>query len=440
MLRAGIWSIAGYGLAQAIRLGGNLVMTRLLAPEMFGVMAIATMVYAILFMLSDIGLRQNIVQSQRGDDPAFLDTAWTVQIARGVALWITALLISAGLYFANAGGLVPAHSAYASPELPLVIAIHSLAAVIFGFQSTKLATAHRHFEQRQLIKIELAGQVLGLIVMVAFGVMSRSIWAIVAGGLVASLVSTVFSHTWMRGHSNRFRCEKSALRELVDFGKWIFISSAASILAINGDRLLLAGFVDANELGLYAIAVLIIGSIEGALSKLFIMTSFPAMSEIFRKDPSRLREVYYRFRVPSDLFLLFVAGLLFATGQIVIDLLYDPRYSAAGGILQILALSLFTVRYGVALKLYVAVGIPRYQAIINVVRFVSLYTLVPALYYLAGTQAAIWGIALHALATVPFVYYFSARLGVNDFGKELAVLVALPAGYLCGYALSLLRS
>jgi len=52
---------------------------------------------------------------------------------------------------------------------------------------------------------------------------------------------------------------------------------------------------------------------------------------------------------------------------------------------------------------------------------------------------AIWGIALHALATVPFVYRFNAKLGMNDLRSELMVLVALPAGFLCGAALNLLR-
>jgi O-antigen/teichoic acid export membrane protein len=130
---------------------------------------------------------------------------------------------------------------------------------------------------------------------------------------------------------------------------------------------------------------------------------------------------------------------LFAAGQTLIDLLYDPRYSAAGGMLQVLALSLFTVRYEVARQVYLAVGMPRYGTVISVVRFISLYSLVPPLYYLAGTQAAIWGIALHAMATVPFVYGFNAQLRLNDFRRELAVLVALPIGFLCGLALNLLR-
>ncbi len=436
VFKAGIWTTAGFGLS---RLGSNLIMTRLLVPEMFGVMAIATMVPVILALLSDIGLSQHIVQSRRGDDPAFLDTAWVVQIVRGLVLWLVAALLSIMLHLANLGRMLPAKSVYASPVLPLIVAVSSLSVVILGFQSTRIATAYRNFDQKRLIQIDLISQCAALTVMIVIGVLSRSIWALVAAGLVASLTTTALSHTWANGHPNRFRWEKNALRELIDFGKWIFVSSAVYVLAINGDRLLLGGLVDAHILGLYAIAVLIVGAIDSGLNKLFSTVSLPALSEIARNDPARLREVYYKLRVPGDLLLLFLAGLLFAAGQLVIDLLYDPRYSAVGGTLQILALSLFTVRYGVAHQIYLAVGKPQYLAVINVVRFVSLYALVPALYYLVGLQGAIWGIALHALATVPFIYGFGARIGLNDFRKELMVLGALPVGFLCGASLNLLR-
>ena len=186
----------------------------------------------------------------------------------------------------------------------------------------------------------------------------------------------------------------------------------------------------------WSIAGFIIGAIWGAVQRLFETVSLPALSEIARDDPSRMREVYYRLRLPGDLLLLFVTGLLFAAGQLVIDLLYDPRYSEAGGFLQILSLSLFTIRYGVAIQLYVALGVTRYVAIVNVVRFLSLYTLVPALYYLAGTQAVIWGVALHGLAMVPFIYAFNAKLGLIDWRRELMVLVVLPIGFLSGSALN----
>ena len=439
VLRAGGWSFAGHAISQVIRLGSNLLMTRLLVPEMFGVMAIATMVTVILHMLSDIGLRQQIIQSPRSDEPAFLDTAWVVQIVRGILLWGVALLLSAALYFANLERIVPSDSVYASSVLPLVIAASSFSAVILGFQSTRVAIAHRNFDQRRIVQIELLSQLFAVAVMIGLGVAFRSVWALVAGGLLAALATTLLANLWLRGHRNRFRLDKSALRDLVGFGKWAFVSSAFTVLAINGDRLLLGGFVNAEMLGFYAIAVLLIGAVEAGVGKVFSAVALPALSEVARSNPSRLREVYYKLRVPSDLILLFFAGLLFAVGQLVVDGLYDPRYSPAGGMLQVLALSLIAARYNVAYQVYLAVGKPRYMAIIQIARCVSLFTVVPCAYYYFGLGAALWGVALHGLAMVPFVYGFNARLGLNDISRELLVLIAMPVGYLGGTAIILVR-
>lgn len=414
-------------------------MTRLLIPEMFGIAAIAAMVPIILALLSDIGLGQNIVQSRRGEDPTFLNTAWSVQIIRGFLLWAVAILLSAALYMANLGGYVPANSVYASPALPLVIAVTSFSACISGFASTRLFTALRVLDQKRSIQVELAGQVAGLAVMITLGVITRSIWSLVASVLVSSFTTTVLSHVWMSGHPNRIQWDRDALHELLHFGKWIFVSSAVYVLAVNGDRIILGGLVDAHMLGLYAIAAMMVGAVEAGLSKLVSSVSLPAFSEIVRKEPDRLREVYYRLRVPCDLVLLFMAGFLFATGHLIVEMLYDPRYLSAGHMLQVLATSLVIARYGVAHKLYIAMGLPRYEALINSVRLLGLLTCVPLSYYFAGLQGTMWAIALHALPTVFVVFWINAKFDLNDFRREMIVLVALPSGWLCGYTLSQLR-
>lgn len=438
VLRAGGWTLAGYGVTLAIRLGSTLIMTRLLAPEMFGVMAIASMVLTILSMMSDLGLRSNIVQSPRGEDPAFLDTAWVVQIIRGVVLWAVASLVGLGLYLGNLGGAFPPSSVYASPVLPLVIVVGTFSAVISGLAPTGIALAQRYFDQKRLVQMELVSQLVGFVFMVAAGMATQSIWALVAGGLVSATTSTILSHWWLKMHRNRFRWDRSALRELMGFGKWTAVSSVFTVLSLNGDRLLLGGLVEADVLGMYAIATLILGTIEGALGRFFGAVSLPALSEIARTDPARLREIYYRLRVPGDLILLFSTGALYVVGQHVIDLLYDPRYAAAGGMLQVLAFSYFSARYNVAYHVYLAVAKPRYLAAINLVRCVSLFAVVPVAYAFGGAQAAVWGIALHGLAMIPFLIGFNVRLGLNDTRRELMVLVALPAGFACGYALKFL--
>src|SRR5947207_1772677 len=93
VLRAGVWTLASFGIRQAIRFGTNLVMTRLLVPEMFGVMAIATTVMIGLAMFSDVGLKQNVIHSRRGNEEAFLNTIWVIQIGRGLTLWVAAIVL-----------------------------------------------------------------------------------------------------------------------------------------------------------------------------------------------------------------------------------------------------------------------------------------------------------------------------------------------------------
>jgi len=74
-VRSGSWVVIGHLFSQGLRLGSNLILTRLLVPEMFGVMAIVTVIMAGLAMFSDVGLLQNIVQSKRGEEIDYLNTA-----------------------------------------------------------------------------------------------------------------------------------------------------------------------------------------------------------------------------------------------------------------------------------------------------------------------------------------------------------------------------
>jgi O-antigen/teichoic acid export membrane protein len=133
----------GFSSATGFRFGSSLVMTRLLMPEMFGIMAIASLMLAGLTMFSDLGLRQSAVQSTRGEEASFLNTVWILQIARGILLWFLAGLVSLAIAFANNLGFMPQGSVYSSAELPYVIAVASLGVAIAGFSQQRFM-ASRH--------------------------------------------------------------------------------------------------------------------------------------------------------------------------------------------------------------------------------------------------------------------------------------------------------
>ena len=78
--RGAAWTVAGYASLLALRFGFNLLLTRLVAPKVFGIMAIINLLIQSLHMFSDLGISQCVTRHDRGDDPHFLDTAWTVQL------------------------------------------------------------------------------------------------------------------------------------------------------------------------------------------------------------------------------------------------------------------------------------------------------------------------------------------------------------------------
>jgi hypothetical protein len=70
-IRGTAWTLFGYGGSQALRLVSNLILTRLLVPEVFGLMALVQTFQIGLTLFSDIGIAPSIIQNKRGEDPTF---------------------------------------------------------------------------------------------------------------------------------------------------------------------------------------------------------------------------------------------------------------------------------------------------------------------------------------------------------------------------------
>jgi O-antigen/teichoic acid export membrane protein len=437
VVRASAWTVVGYGLSTLLRLGSNLLMARLLMPEMFGVIAIASMVMYGLAMVSDIGLGPSIVQSKRGRDPLFLNTAWTVQIRRGVLIWLAALAASLIIGQANRVGIVPAASVYANQQLPYIIAVLSLGAVVSGFESTKLFEASRNLAIRQLTQIELSSQVIALLCMLTWVAFDRSIWALVAGALGGSVARTILSHMWLPGVANRWEWDNAALREIVHFGKWIFLSSILGFLVNSGDRILLGGMLSLSTLGVYAIAILVVNSVESLLVRFISDVTFPALSEVARDRLGELKVTYYHFHIVIAYVTFFISGLLIVSGHTLVAILYDHRYDQAGWMVQLLAVGLLTIPYRVATQCFMALGKPRLLSNIIMTRLVALFTITPIGFHFFGTLGALCGIVFSSFISLPLTILYAVEHRLFDLRKECSVLLMLLTGIIVGKLVNL---
>lgn len=155
-LGSGAWSMANFGLGQAMRLASNLVLTRILSPEDFGLMTLVTSFLIGLAMFSDMGFGPSIMQSKRGDDPAFLDTIWTLKIIRGFVIFFAALAMS-----------WPLAVFYDAPQFAWVFPVAASSLLIGGFFPTRIDSAARHLQIGRLTVLELCNQLIGVLITIA---------------------------------------------------------------------------------------------------------------------------------------------------------------------------------------------------------------------------------------------------------------------------------
>jgi O-antigen/teichoic acid export membrane protein len=431
-VRAGGWAIFGYVAALVLRLSSNLILSRLLAPEAFGIMAVASVFQIITTLLSDLGIRQAIMQSANGEDESFLNTAWSIQVCRGVFVWGACVLAAVSLHIAQGRGLFAPDTVYVNSDLPIVIAVVSFASVISGFHSMKAVVLNRNLHLRPNTFIEVVQMLAGLCVAIGFGWLTRSVWAFVASGITGPLVTVLLSRYWLPGRKDRFEWNRKAVAELVRFGRWILLSSAISVAAMNGDRLMLAAWTTPTILGYFSIASNLSTVVESIANRIFGSVAMPALSEIARHQPYRFPEVYFRMRWLSDPLFIFISGGLFAAGGGIVKLLFDARYAPAGEMLHWLSLSLIFSRYGLAQNAYVALGRPNYITVINFAKVISLFTIVPTLFYFFGIEGAIIGLAIQLFPIVPIIFWFNRKHHLNNIKLEIAVLAIWPFGWLVG--------
>jgi len=425
-IRGAVWTIVGYGTSQILRLGSNLILTRLLEPKLFGLMALVYVFITGLHLFSDVGIGVSIIQNRRGDDPAFLNTAWTLQVVRGVFLWLCSFLLA-----------WPVAQFYQKPEFLWLLPVVALSTVIAGFNSTAVFTLNRHMAISQLTVFELGGQVISLVVTIVWAwSISRTIWALVIGSLVSDLVRMVWSHRMISKSSNRFAWDKEAAKELFSFGKWIFISTAITFFAEQSDRLILGKLLSLEMLGVYGVALTFADmprSITLALSGKVIL---PAVSKLADLPRETIRAKLLQNRQPILIALAFGLTVLVSFGDILIEVLYDERYIEAAWMLPILALGIWPrMLCNTNEPSLFAIGKPQYPASANFTRFLCTGIGVPLGYSLMKVPGAIVAVALNDLLFYLVINYGLWREGLSGLRQDIlatALLVALLAVVLTG--------
>jgi O-antigen/teichoic acid export membrane protein len=402
VLQSGSWTLAGYGVGQALRLGGNLILTRLLFPEAFGLMAIFQAVSIGVIMLSDVGIGPSIVQNERGNEPAFLNTAWTVQIVRGLLACVVLCALA-----------VPIAKLYAEPLLTTMLPVAGLVAIISGFSSTKLFEAQRNMEAARITQMEISTSAIGLLCTVILALVLKSVWALVWGSVITSGLKMVASHIVLHGIKNKFAWDQDAVNHLRGFGRWILLGSALTFLSAEGGRLLIGAMLDMRQLALFTLASTISLMLWQAMQQVSGRAYFPAYSEVYRANPKKLASVLFKARLTIIFPNWCLAVLFIFLGSQLMDKLYDERYHGSGLMLELLAVGLLVrCLWGAYSGVLLAMGKAATETMLTAIQIVCQISGISIGYYYWGGVGIVIGMAAANWVMYPVNAYVMARNGL----------------------------
>jgi O-antigen/teichoic acid export membrane protein len=384
-MRGAIWTMASYGMSMALRFGSSLLLTRLLLPDVYGLMALVYVLLTGLCLFSDIGLGVSIVQNECGDDPAFFNTVWTIQIIRGICLWVVSCLFA-----------WPMATFYAEPQLLILIPVMGLTAIISGFDSTALATLSRHMVLGKLAIFELGVQVTSMTVTIVWAYFNPTVWALVAGGLISGLVHLIWGHRIDRKYTNRLAWDRDAAKSILSFGKWIFITTVLHFFVSQSDRLILGKLVSLETLGIYGIAFTLADIPRQIIMSLCNKVIFPSIAKMTDLPRETLRVKILGKRKYILMALAVGLSLLIGFGDRIIFLLYRSNYHEAGWMMPIIALGLWhTSLYSSMSPCLLALGKSYYNPPGFLFSFLTIAIGLPLAFTHAGMVAAMFVIAFY---------------------------------------------
>lgn len=401
-LRALGWNFGGTVATYALRLASNLIMTRLLVPDAFGMLAFAMTFVTALGMLTDIGIHQSIVKESRAMGPRYLRTAWSIRIIRSLVIAVGVLAIALGIFLFGSDIGRP-DSVFAEPVMPLLLAIAAAQPVIDGLVSTNWNLAERRLDFKRLILIELFTSVFRISLQIAFALVSPTVWALLFGTLVGNVSKTVLSHLYLNGPRMRWCMDKRIADELWGFGKWIMGSSALYFIVDNGEKLILGALISSFSLGLLVIAQIWLGALRSLVLMVIGKVGFPVISEILRDRPKDARRLLRKYQFMVDALCGPGCLVLAFLGPPAIGLIYTDDYHGAGRLLQLLAPAILAARFSVLGNLIIARGHSRTLFLVSAIEAASTVLFLVLGFRLGGLEGAIFGLVLARFVPVPLI-------------------------------------
>jgi O-antigen/teichoic acid export membrane protein len=299
----------------------TMVLARILTPEDFGLVAIATTVMAVLTALTQLSLASALVQRQTVEDD-HIHTAFTLNLLRAIAIGAILAAMAA-----------PIAQIYKDDRLIGIVLVLAGSSILSGVSSPRLVMLSRQLVFWQQFVVNAPQKLVGFIVSLSLALATDSYWAIIIGNLAASAFGVAASY-WVAPYRPVFRLNRA--RELFSFSAWLSLGAVVTTLSWRLDQLLIGYFLGKPVLGAYSVGDNLASLPTREAMAPLAQTFFPGFSRL-TDQPARLRHAY-QLAQTSLCVIAFPVGVGFAVvADPLIRLMMGPQWHSAIIMVQVIS-------------------------------------------------------------------------------------------------------
>jgi lipopolysaccharide exporter len=362
--RGGLWLGAASGGENALRLVRNMILTRILAPEAFGIMAIVLALNAAFESFTGIGIKQAIIHNQRGHEPTYINAAWWLSFGRAIGLYAIGFITAPWIA-----------DFYGNQELVLLIRIAFLGIIFRGAMSSRAHVAIKDMRFKQWALINHGGGVIGIITAIILAFIIKNVWALVIGFTVESVARCLLSYIicYFRPGLN---FEKRDWKALLKYAGGMFGLPILTFIFMRCDVFVIGKLCTSYDLGLYSMAVALAWVPLQLIGALFGEIAMPAFSEI-QTEKGLLGNIITHSSTAMAFLGIPAFFLLMLYGKEILFIIFGDKYMAVSLPFAIIFLSalLRTISIPFA-TLFLAIGKPELHRLFTGVRAILILALI----------------------------------------------------------------
>jgi O-antigen/teichoic acid export membrane protein len=351
-IRGIFWSaIQGWG-SQIVSLIVFSVLTRLLEPKDFGLVALASVYMAFLQIFIDGSFTQALIQRQELEKE-HLNTAFWTNLVIGI------LLSAIGVMSASSAAEI-----FAEPKLAPVLQGFSIVFTIASLRGVQQALLERQFAYKAIAVRFLMGTFIGGAIAIVCALRGFGVWSLVIQQLVAELVGVVV--LWKASEWRpQWEFSRQHFQDLFGFGINILALNFLGFINNRSDDLLIGYFLGSVALGYYAIAYRILTIMTQLLVNSTNQVALPTFSRL-QTEPDRFRHAYYRLTQTTSAIAFPIFFGIFAVAPEIVEVVFGDRWLPSIPVLQVLAfVGLFrSVTYFKG-SVFMALGKPSWKLWLN---------------------------------------------------------------------------